>query len=654
MLMALLIGLLVVSPGQAAQRTADYLEMDLSELLSQEVFSAASLLPTEFTQAPGTAYRFDQRDFRRLGIRRLEDLFRFIPGFQVNQHRKRDQSVWARGILSGYNDKMLLLVDGVPDRSLYYGHFSLGDALALEQIEKVEIVLGPASSLYGANAFGGVIAVTTRGFSETPEMGLTTELGDNQRIKATLHYADSGLQLSATRLEQEAPFRSDRGSFYDGAPSAQELDEHFGALRIKLRPFEDLTLGLDYQHRESPFLFIPPTQDAFVESRPLTLSADYGYGEATTGRIQLNAFYRRDRITEYEIEQLSRQPAYRESQDAHTSGLTLTGFKALNGAHHLTGGLSWQQDNADDFSYTRWWHYRDGFLETPDQGQLISDPQGVHDDFALFVQDQWRLAEDLTLTLGGRQDRYDAFGEHTNYRSALVYSLDPRRVLKLLYGTAIRTPAYREYLKVLEDTDFRPPAPAPERLRTLELGYLHHWDQANLGVTLFRNEVRDSIHETPTPDGNDEYFTNSSIPWKMQGVEMLAQYSLGANLHLRLGLAYIDASAGDDGDLPYAADWSANANLEYRYAQRHALGLALFYEGEREDTNDFATDDPRAHWLMNLHGWGGIRDGLSYAFGIDNLLDERVFDPAADFGNRYNSERSGREIWVRLEWELDL
>ncbi|MFT5816407.1 MAG: outer membrane receptor for ferrienterochelin and colicins [Psychroserpens sp.] len=68
---------------------------------------------------------------------------------QLNQYRKRHQSVWAIGMLDRYNNKMVLMVDGVRFRHLYYGYFSLGDNFPLEKIEKVEVIMRPASSLYG-------------------------------------------------------------------------------------------------------------------------------------------------------------------------------------------------------------------------------------------------------------------------------------------------------------------------------------------------------------------------------------------------------------------------------------------------------------------------------------------------------------------------
>ncbi|MGR9051786.1 MAG: hypothetical protein ACU84J_03995, partial [Gammaproteobacteria bacterium] len=87
--------------------------------------------------------------------------------------------------------------------------------------------------------------------------------------------------------------------------------------------------------------------------------------------------------------------------------------------------------------------------------------------------------------------------------------------------------------------------------------------------------------------------------------------------------------------------------------QEHRLGFAVFYSTRRKDTNAFPNDDAHGFALFNLFGSGRLDRRFSYAFGVDNVFDTRVFDPAADFGNQYNTERSEREIWGRIKWSFD-
>lgn len=640
--------------GQTVGESEDntYSDMSLKELMNIEVFSAASLIPTESAKAPGTAYSFDRKDFVRLGVRRLDDLLAYVPGLQLSQHRKRHRSIWARGQLDRYNDKMVLMVDGVRRQHAYYGHFSLGDNFPLEKIEKVEIILGPASSLYGANAFGGIISVTTRGFSKSSHIEAGAEGASNDRGKGTLLYNSSNLQAFGSYLEQDAPFRKDRSSFI-GGQTLQPLDEDYGNLFVKANPFEGLTLSLDYYRNNTPFLFIPDTQDAFIREDSLTLSALYETGDLDRGKLQANFFYTWDNAREYEIVTRTGTLGYQEHQNAAMAGGTLTGFKRLFDEHVLALGFNWMNTRAVDMNFTRQFRFDQGFLSTPETGSLLSDPNVNNNDYAVFLQEVWTINSQFELTLGARYDKFQQFGENLNYRGALVFTPDSQQTWKLLYGTGIRTPTFREYLKVLENTNFVAPIPNPERIRSLELSYLYQWERANWNVTLFQNKVDDYIHEIPTPDGADGYYANSQSPWRQRGVETLLQYRPLNDLDLRLSAAYLHAEDLSRGKLPYLSTWSGSFTVNYNYFQDHRLGVSLFYGSRRPDTNKFIDDNPGAFLLTNLFGSGSLGHHFSYSVGVDNLFDIKLFDPAGDFGKEHNTERSSREIWGRIQWSFD-
>ncbi|MDH5509638.1 MAG: TonB-dependent receptor [Nitrospinota bacterium] len=633
---------------------ADYpfADMSLKELMALKVFSSASLTPTQISKAPGTAYSFDREDFERLGARRLDDLLRLTPGIQLNQYRKRHNAIWARGVVDRYNDKMTLFIDRIPVRSLYYGHFSAGENISLENIEKVEILLGPASSLYGANAFGGVISLTTRNFSESSSISATSEGASNNRGKAAGLYRDEWLTVFGSHLAQDASYSEDRKSF-TGAETVQPLNEDHSWLYVKAKPFEGLTLIANYQQNNMPFLFMAPTQAAFIEERPLTLAAKYEHGDIEHGRLEVKIHYSIHDTMEYYTENSLDGVSYTENQNGQTSGATATYFKRLGERHNITLGASVSQGRAENMDYSLYWHYKRGLLDTPESGSLLSDPQAVYNDYAAYAQYVWNASDSLSVTLGGRFDGYSVFGNHLSYRSAMVWTPSEEQVVKLLYGTAIRTPVYREYLKVMEDSSFVPPVPAPEGMRTIEVGYSYQWDTAALGLTAFRNFFEHYIQETSTPNGGDEYFSNSGDEWIMSGLEALLQIHPTHDLHVRLSATYIDAERADTGKLPYLAQLTGGLAVDYQYLPSHFAGFTLYHYSDRKDTNDYTDDDSGAFFMLSVTAFGRITDRLGYSIGADNLLDERVYDPAADFSSRHNTEKTRREIWLKLEYSLD-
>lgn len=637
--------------AQAVTSEEDFTLLSLKELVELEVFTSASLLPTQTKKAPGTVYSFQRKDFDHFGVRRLDDLLAFVPGLQLNQYRKRHRSVWARGLLDRYNDKMVLMIDGVRVKHLYYGHFALGDNVPLEMIEKVEVILGPASSLYGANAFGGIISVTTRDFSDQPEVELMAGLADNDRSKGSVLYNTPELQVFASALEQDAPFRGDRKSFI-GGDVLQPTDEEFQNLQVKARPLPGLTFNLLYNRSETPFLNIPTTQDAYIDEDFLSVSLSYERGTLAEGRIESKLYYQDDKTREYEVEQITRALGYEEYQDAIMAGASLTWLKTFS-EHTLAVGGSWQYEKAERTDFERFFHFRDGFLSPTETGNLLNEPDISNNDWALFIQDVWQLSPELNLTFGGRYDQFDSFGGYFNYRAAAVYTPDDRNTWKLQYGTAIRTPTFREYLKVLEGTSFVPPDVDAEEIKSLELGYQYQWDQANLSLNLFHNELEDYISEVPTPDMEDEYFANIAGTVKMHGAEVLLNLRPVDKVNMRIGLAYLQTDS-ETTALPYLASWSSSLKLDYQYHPKHLLGFSLVHNSSREDTNSFADDNADAFVVANLFALGRWNDEWSYHFGIDNVFDEKIYDPAGDFGSQHNNERSEREIWFSLKWNKDL
>ena len=628
----------------SATQADDFADMSLQDLMSVDVFTSATLMPTPISKAPGTVFSFTRDDFERYGVRRVDDLLQFVPGMQVNQYRKRHRSHWARGLLDRYNDKMILLVDGIRRQHLYYGHYSLGDNFPLERVEKVEVILGPASSLYGANAFAGIISVTTRDFSQQPRLEVNLEVGDNARTKSTGLYNSDKVQVFASYLDQEAPYRDQRLSFI-GSEVLQPLDEEHQLLQVKARPIDGLTLTLEYSESETPFLFIPATQDAFIEEENLFFSADYEWGSLESGKLDLNLFYHRDDTREYELEQTTRRLGYEEFQNATLGGISATVFKTLAN-HTLATGVSWRYEEAEEMTFERWFHFRDGFLDPSRSGELLSAPGVTNDDFGWFVQDVWDLNEQLQLTLSGRYDSFDQFDDYFNYRAAAVYTHNYRHVWKLMHGTAIRTPGIREYLKVLEDTDFVPPNPDAEGIQSTELAYVYSGTKHSISVTAYDNSIDEFVVETPTPDGADEYFANSNSTLEVRGVELLLDLNPTSDLNMRLSVSQLDPEL----ELPYVASWTSSLNLNYQWQAKHRLGISAVHNSDRSDPNSYTSDNPGDFVIVNLSASGELSPSLRYSLGIDNLFDREVHDPAGDFADRYNTEKSEREVWLRLTW----
>lgn len=639
----------VAVESAASQAARDQLaDMNFEELVEMDIFTAANLLPTQVSKAPGTVYSFTPADFRRFGVRRVDDLLRYVPGIQITQHRKRHQSIWARGALGRYNDKFVLLVDGVRQQQLYYGHFSLGDQFPLEQIDKVEVILGPASSLYGANAYSGLIAITTKPFSTRQDVSTTLEVGNHDRQKVSAFYNSERVQGFASYLDQEAPFATDRRSFI-GGDNVQPLDEDYQNIYLKARLAAGLTGKLEYRRSETPFVFIPDTQNAFVNGEFWTAALNYEMGDLDSGRVEASVYYQQENIREYEQLHGTRALGYEESQDATMAGASVTGLKNW-GEHTLALGASWHYEAADDTRYRR--PARHGLLfSLPETGDLLREPELTNQDYAFFLQDVWTLNSNLSLTWGVRYDYFQQFDDYVNYRMALNYSPSPLHSWKLMYGTGIRTPTLREYQKVLDGPTFEPPIPDAERFESLELGYYLNAGRYRGSLTAYNNRLAKFIYETPTPSGLDEYFINGADRYRLYGVDGLLDVWLTDRLATRMTVGYVDSNSEIAGSHPYIAHWSGSVVTTYQLTPRHELGVSLVYSSKRDDLNTFREDNSSEFVLTNLYLSGEVSPRLSYRLGIDNVLDQRIYDTAASYSNEYNTEKARRQLWLEITWK---
>lgn len=161
----------------------DILDLTLEQLMTVEVESSTKSSIT-IQKAPSSIKIFKNNDFEKYGFYTLKDILSTIPGMQVQEYRAGHQLIWTRGVQQRYNNKVLLLIDGVPMRDGYYGNFTIDESLPLENIEQIEIISGPGSVLYGTNSFSSVISITTKteGKSVSAKYGSFNSLSGVRRI----------------------------------------------------------------------------------------------------------------------------------------------------------------------------------------------------------------------------------------------------------------------------------------------------------------------------------------------------------------------------------------------------------------------------------------------------------------------------------------
>jgi outer membrane receptor for ferrienterochelin and colicins len=674
-----------------AKEAPDYFSLSLEELVQIPVRSATRTnLPIQRT--PGVVRSFSRQDIENLGIRSVKDLLGFVPGIQISQYRAGHGVIWVRGVQSRYNDKVLLLLNGMPMRDSYYGHFSLESLVPVDLIEKIEILNGPGSVLYGANAFGGVISITTRkkgsalntGLGSFNTQRLSLQTGDREFYGYLAHESSSGFKpersFEGDILERDQNQRVNTGYFHH---SADEFEIFAG--------FSKTYYPQKYHDFQKHY---------FYERGPKFGAVRLNKNLENLGELEILFYHEKFNLTRlrYKLEKTDLTQLASNNQEYLDS--VLSGFDAVlkkrTGSHQLLFGLAYQQDKSDHIARQELFKAKKGKPKTPRGGGIRTEDnlfggQISRENTSIFLQDLYEVNSHTLLSLGARFDALSDFENQWNYRLGLTrqkgdfYS-------KLLLGTAYRVPSYREYLdKKSFNTMLK-----PEELRTIEAQIGLTKKRFDLNLTYFQNDYEDFIKELDIlgldlngdgkideKDGDreieDEYFVNARQR-ETSGLELALQVQPRENFRLRAGYTYfIKASenlgfsldelgiildtddpriASETKDLPFLAQnsWFLSGT---RHHERSSYGFNARHYSARTLPSDYHQDVPievqsknnlEAFLKLDLHFNFQLNKTLSWKIQLDNVFDKRIYSGPYANSNAYDIEWPGRTVWTSLSY----
>jgi iron complex outermembrane receptor protein len=485
------------------QHPVDLSEMSLEDLANVQVYSASKHVQST-REAPALVTIVTADEIRKYGYRTLSDLLHNVGDFYVTYDRNYSY-LGVRGLArpGDYNTRILCLIDGHRLNDAIYDQAPVGTEFPLDVdlIERVEIVRGPSSSLYGTSAFFAVVNIITRKGKD-------------------LH----PLELSA----EAAGFGAYKGRFT------------FGSM---LRDWRVLFSGSFYESRGQMLYFrefdAPETNGGWTVGTDDDGDRDFLL-KAARGRLSIQALYgsREKGIPTGSYSTVFNDP---RNRTLDTRGYVALGYERQAGrwagalrlsydrSYYLGGYVFCGDDSCQttvlnkDFAKADWWsgeldlsralakHRLTGGLELRHnlhQSQGNYDLETAQVYFldkrsstigALYLQDEYAILSSLILSAGLRHDHYNSFGGTTNPRLGLIFMPRERTTLKLLYGTAFRAPNAFEmfYAGVGYKAS---PGLRPERIRNMELV----WEQGlgrylHLAGSLFHNRIGGLISQHTDP-----------------------------------------------------------------------------------------------------------------------------------------------------------
>jgi len=694
--------------------------------LAQEAVDLDSLVVTAagfeqaMSEAPASISVISRDELEQQRVTSLADALRGVEGVDVGGRvgKTGGRNIRIRGLPSDYT---LILIDGRRQNTAGsvtpngFGETATSFFPPVSSIERIEVIRGPMSTLYGSDAMGGVINIITR--------KVDREWSGSVQAEATLNEHDEYGDSRATSLYASGPLVEDtlglqlRGRFHDRdashltyteadgtevpvsqrGPSPVEGDVYSLGARLSLTPTADHDLWLDaetsrqrYHNDEgqlgtldNPAEGINGYSDELrFERNQLTLGHtgrfDAGTWESslmhnvteTEGRTipdvtetnsdgDVTAYYGFGEMHPT----LPHRPRIGSERELETKNTVLDSkFVMPLGDHITTVGGQWMDSELTDGLAT------EEFAQTT---------------WALFAEDEWWLADDWALTLGGRYDHHDAFGSQFSPRGYLVWSATQQWTLKGGISRGYKTPTLNALHAGINGVTGQGtvltignPDLEPETSTSSELSaQFDNGDGFMASATLFHTRFDDKIAAGPDlavsgdpliPDGVYAQDINVDEA-QTQGIELATRLQLAPAWHLSANYTYTDSEqkSGEQAGEPLTdtPEHAVNATLRWQASERLSTWLSGEYRSERYRNRERVRGAPsfadlgdfEAYALFHLGGSYALSNNVTLSATLYNLLDKdfvdyRAYDGGNKYGNAYANSEEGRRLWLSARY----
>ncbi len=647
---------------------SDLWDLPLEQLMQIPVTSVASGTTTPIALAASTVTVISRSDIRAIGATDLDQILETVPGLHVT---RSDQSYYGkyifRGIASSSNAEALLLINGIPVKSLFTGSRSnVWAGMPVKAIERIEVIRGPGSALYGADAFAGVINIHTRSARDIDSDSAGVRAGSNDTWGGwSEQKGEFGGLHSAFSVEYQhtngpdAHVRADSQTYLDGllgsdaslAPGPLNGGYRSTEMRLDLAgQYWQYRLG--YQGRDDVGTTVGVADaldpSGLYKSDRINTDLTYDHSDWRPDwdlRAQVSFYHNTQEVIRHSLlfprgafggafpDGVIGNPSYFENQARAESSLAFHGIDAH--IIRLGAGTSW----GDVYKV----HETKNFQLAP-FGVLV--PTGSVMDFsdtadaflreaqrtALFtyVQDEWRASDTTALTTGVRYDHYSDFGDTTNPRIALVNAWRPDFSTRFSYGRAFHAPSFVDLYSSNNPVLLGNPDVDPETIDTWELSFTHQpTPRFSYSVTGFTYRIDDAIVAVGLGGGTGQIQNGGQR--KGRGGEIETRWQASDQLCLVANASYQNATDADTGlrvgEAPAAEayariEWSPlplwrwTTELQWTGHQPRAAG------DRRPDLDDTAVLNLS---LAREHLW----QHLDLQLGVRNLGDVDVREPSA-------------------------
>ena len=616
----------------AAQDVSKLRDMSLADVLQIDISTGTSKL---LHQAPGVAYVVTADDIARLGARNMQEVLESIPGINVYLYQSIVNSplVDLRGTVGERGGYVLFLRDGRP---LYLiGNNTPPEIfrLPVHAIERIEVIRGPVSAVYGTNGLAGAINIITR--KQPAEVGVRGGNGDDAAAWVAYGGLIESVEWAATasrsRHVDDVVTRDRLRSVAPGVPAiyTQHFEQQYTDFDLKLRagPLSVNLWALNYAKAETgnPANPIGRT-DVKTEQR----HANVGYVDDITPTTEFKAdlFYAYFRGRRTAVVMMNVPTNGDNGEERVVADLAFTESRFQN--HRLRFNVGTFSERSANYSVQT--------PPPPPPGAPAPPPPpaapGKRQIRYASLQDEFRIAADWELTAGARFDRYADLGNISSSRLGLVWNMTPQITAKLLQSDGFRAPAPA----VTNSTSTK-----PETLRNTELVFDYRPSERwRAALNIYHYRARDlAVSGAP-----------GAVPVARDGDGGEIELGWLATRDLKFESSYSYLSAKDIASgvrVPYTPRSSAKVAASWRIGDSWTWHLR--WEGYWDRLR--APGDPRPalddFQIVNTTLRYDASRSISLLLAAHNLFDKRSYVPVLSPSNSNDYQLLGRNLSLQME-----
>jgi len=635
----------------------DMYELTIEQLMSMKINIATKTEETLST-VPSTITILSSKDIQALGISNAYDIINFIPGFQMTR------GDWvgavpkehARGIYLD-NGYLLVMINGQRLNESSFGKASVYTPfIPVDIIERVEVIRGPGSALYGSNAFLGVFNIITKKHSNQVILGL----GEHNSKKVAANWSHN--ITKDLSLYGNLNVEQNDGQEYSSPLNRQVSDplkNKYIELGLQSATFE---VYLRYsQHQLDHFINLGGyNKENIHHSESMTIAANNTFWQNDVHRlwaeISYNAFEiassgmvlpKEAGITDHDFlvgPYWRTQTVSAKLEHSWQSSPTIninSGIELRHDSQIQAGTVTSHYDINQEVIIPSNAFYL-GKVTKINNIPEFANLRKSHDISALYSQVKWQIKPSLVAFVGARYDHVANIDSKLSLRGALVWQSNENHTFKLQYGESFRPPVNNELYSNDEVTAGNPQL-SSEFVKTTELIWRYQKNQLATELVFFNNDLRDFINKVPF-DGEALFTFSNEIDMRMQGLETSINYAPTERLSIKANYSHLF-----DDPINESFKKFGSLNLTYQVNQWQLNMNALWRDSVISELSSGATFEQKNYALLSSRIAFQLDEEQKLSITANNLLDKQydVFDPRVNNGK---VPGRGRELSLQYHY----